>query len=70
MSQFESPPDLVALIRDMQRRLAALERNASTLQVINGTPADSPNDGAQRVDKAANKLWVRVNGAYHYTALT
>lgn len=67
-------PDLrdVARIVDIERRVRALERGAQamTLPLSAGAPTSTPRDGTAAVDTTNVRLYLRVNGAWRYVALT
>lgn len=58
-----------ARVADLERRVGGLERTPR-VQFGEGAPTQAVRDGTQYVDKAANKLFVRTNGAWKSAALT
>lgn len=57
-------------LADLDRRVAALERAHPVIQVLPGAPTTAPRDGTPAVDSSAVRLWVRVNGGWHFVTLT
>lgn len=57
-------------IGDLQRRVTRLENNYPTVQIAPlGAPETNPRDGSQAVSPVGPRLWVRINGAWHYAEL-
>jgi hypothetical protein len=56
-------------IAELERRVGAVERTPR-IQFGEGAPTQAVRDGTQFVDKAANRLYVRSNGAWKSAALT
>ena len=54
---------------DLARRVAALE-STPTIRTNNGGPTSTPRAGTPAVDTSTNRLYLYVNGAWRYTALT
>lgn len=57
-------------LAELERRVAALERAHPVIQVLPGAPTTAPRDGTPAVDSSAVRLWVRVNGGWHFVTLT
>lgn len=69
MGAYNSPPDLVAVIRSHSRRLDALEKSR-TIQVTAGAPPAGQDDGALTADKTGLFLYVVLNGVARRVAVT
>ncbi len=54
----------------LERRIAALENGAPTIQAGTGAPTSSPRDGTAYIDTAANTLYIRSGGAWRSEILT
>jgi hypothetical protein len=61
---------VAARVRDLERRLAQMDRGGRRTYVATGAPTLALPDGAESVDPTTNRLWVRVGGVWRYTALT
>lgn len=62
-----------ARLAELERRLTALERRVAAglgAPIFAGAPTTSPPDGRFAIDQTNNRLYIRVNGGWHYTALT
>ena len=57
-------------LADLDRRLAALERGAPTIQTGSGAPSTAPRSGTPYLDEATPRLYLRVGGTWRYTVLT
>lgn len=54
---------------ELERRVGRLE-GSPTIQAAGGAPTTAPRDGTPYVDTTAVRLYLRVNGAWRYVALT
>ena len=57
-------------LRDIERRLQAIEINMLAQLVLSGEPTNAVREGTRAVSKSPQRFWVYVNGGWHYTTLT
>ena len=57
-------------IAALERRLAALENGAPTIQVGSGAPTTAPRDGTPYLDNVGHVLYVRSGGTWRLEFLT
>lgn len=60
---------LLQKVRELERRIAVLERTA-TVQAGAGPPTATTRDGTPYVDITNSRLYVRSAGVWKYAALT
>lgn len=57
-------------IADLENRVSSLERSKPAIQVVAGQPSNTAREGTAAADGTNTRLWVYLNGAWHYTGLT
>lgn len=61
---------IAARLGDIERRLTVLEKSSPAVQITTNTPTGSARNGTLAGDQGNTRLWLRLNGAWHYTVLT
>lgn len=61
---------LYAKIRALEERVAALERNPAAVPIFSGTPSSGDGTDGSLGGTSTPRLWMKVNGSWHYVALT
>lgn len=69
MGQYYADPDLIALIRQMQRELQEAQANGQVIATGSGAPTTAPEDGALYLDTTGNNLYGRTKGTWKKVTL-